>query len=241
MELRHSVEVEANAQHFFISQGLCNAHPNNMSSHHLCGCVCDFWLSWLGTAISSIWSIQCTYIQFSSTVMIPLRSFTMASHLHMRTLIWNIVQATLPELCALHGADASVGFCLCSHLFRCTMAKTAPPTSWAPSRAHQCRICHSLAPPTICGLNFLLTRRARQQGSGSYTTVSHFSPTWRIINFARHFSPTSEQNSKEHCNWPSLILSFIIHFHILICCISKKNFSHSFLACVPFVLCLKWN
>lgn len=146
-------------------------------------------------------------------------------------------------------------FYLCSRLFRCTMAETAPPTSWARSRAHQCKICRSPAPPTICGLNFPLTRRAQQRGSGSYTTVSHFSPARRILNVAllsfSQFNPTSEQNPKEHCNWPWLTLPCYLPFMPLKQCGVFLHFQEKItifqqhlwicFSLVSFALYLKWN
>lgn len=84
-------------------------------------------------------------------------------------------------------------FYLCSRLLRCMMAKTAPPTSWAHSRARQCEICRSPAPPTICGLNFPPTLRAQQRGSGSYTTVSPFSPARRILHVVISFRDKSKR------------------------------------------------
>lgn len=106
------------------------------------------------------------------------------------------------------------------------MVKTVQLRSLVHTQEPSCWVCPWPAPPTICGLNFTLTRRQQRRGSGSYTTVSHISFPWgrRVLKLfqmsefsltsgARHFM---KQNLKEDFNWPSpcFTVSFTVRVSI---------------------------
>lgn len=65
-----------------------------------------------------------------------------------------------------------VKFCFFSFVSRSMMAKTTRPTSWAPSLARPCWGWRSSPPPTTCGWNSTVTRRAPAKDSNWSTQVS---------------------------------------------------------------------
>lgn len=73
---------------------------------------------------------------------------------------------------SIAGHWLQVKFCFFSFASRSMMAKTARPMSWAPSLARPCWGWHSSPPPTTCGWNSTVTRRAPAKDSNWSTQVS---------------------------------------------------------------------